>query len=154
MVEVWFYHLQNQRLERALAALTEESLARGWRVVVQAASEERLDALDEALWISSDANFLAHGRARDGDADMQPVYLTTNGENPNHARLRLFVDCADVAATIADDRAAYERVIVLFDGNDADQLEAARAQWKRLKDLGFGLAYWRQSERGGWEKKA
>jgi DNA polymerase III subunit chi len=153
MPEIWFYHLQNQRLEQALPALVEASLARGWRVVVQAASEERLDALDEALWTYADASFLAHGRARDGDAELQPIYLTTQGETPNGAKLRLFVDSADVASTLAGDAAAYERVILLFDGNDADQLDGARAQWKQLKDAGHGVVYWQQKAAGGWEKK-
>ena len=152
-MEIWFYHLQSQRLERALPALLERALGNGWRAVVQAANEERLDALDEVLWTYADASFLAHGRARDGDADMQPVYLTCGDENPNAARLRLFVDGADVSASLAAD-AAYERAILLFDGNDADQLESARAQWKLLKDRGFTLTYWQQDERGGWQKKA
>jgi DNA polymerase III subunit chi len=151
-VEIWFYHLQNQRLEAALPGLAEASLARGWRVVVQAASEERLDSLDEALWTFSDASFLAHGRARDGDAERQPIYLTTDGANPNGAKLRLFVDGADVAASL--DSAEYERIILLFDGNDADQLTAARAQWKRLKGQSLGLTYWQQDAGGKWEKKA
>jgi DNA polymerase III subunit chi len=151
-MEIWFYHLQHQPLERALPALVEASLARGWRVVVEASSEERLDALDEALWTYADASFLAHGRARDGDGEMQPIYLTTNGDNPNGAKLRLFVDGADVAASLGT--RDYERIILMFDGNDADHLEGARAQWKALKAAGFGLTYWQQRERGGWEKKA
>ena len=36
-------------------------------------------------------NFLAHGRARDGDLALQPVYLTVGLENPNGAALRLFL---------------------------------------------------------------
>ena len=44
MTEVLFYHLQRQPLERA-AHLLEQSLERGWRVVVQASSDERVDAL-------------------------------------------------------------------------------------------------------------
>ncbi len=151
-MEIWFYHLQSQPLERALPALLERALAQGWRAVVQAASEERLDALDEVLWTYADDSFLAHGRARDGDAEMQAVYLTCGGENPNAARLRLFVDGADLAGSLAPD-AAYERAILLFDGNDPDQLDAARAQWKALKSSGFALTYWQQNERGGWEKE-
>jgi DNA polymerase III subunit chi len=151
-VEIWFYHLQHQRLERALPALVEEWLARGSRIVVQATSEERLDALDETLWTYADASFLAHGRARDGDAAMQPVYLTTDAANPNGASLRLLVDGADVASSV--EGSACEHTILLFDGNDADQLAAARAQWKALKDRGLELTYWRQGERGQWEKRA
>jgi DNA polymerase III subunit chi len=152
-MEIWFYHLQSQPLERALPALLERALGQGWRAVVQATSEERLEALDELLWTYADANFLAHGRARDGDADMQPVYLTCGDENPNGARLRLFVDGADLVANLAPD-AAYERAILLFDGNDPDQLDGARVQWKALKAGGFTLTYWQQNARGGWEKKA
>jgi len=49
---------------------------------------------------------------------------------------------------------AYVRAIALFDGNDADELAEARAQWKQLKEQGLPLTYWRQSETGRWEKKA
>jgi DNA polymerase-3 subunit chi len=155
MPEVWFYHLQHQPLERALPSLLEKALERGWRVVVQASAEERLDALDDTLWTYADASFLAHGRARDGDADLQPIYLTTGSENPNGARLRLFVEGADVAKLVADEPCeAYERFILLFDGADEDQLTAARTQWKLLKEQGLSLAYWQQNGRGGWEKKA
>jgi DNA polymerase IIIc chi subunit len=63
-MEVWFYHLQSQRLEQALPALLERALANGWRTVVHASSEERLDMLDEVLWTYADASFLAHGRAQ------------------------------------------------------------------------------------------
>lgn len=152
-MEVWFYHLQSQRLEQALPALLERALANGWRTIVHATSEERLDALDEVLWTYADASFLAHGRARDGDSEMQPVYLTCAGENPNGARLRLFIDGADAAAHLAVDF-AYERAILLFDGNDLGQVGAARTQWKILKEQGVPITYWQQNERGGWEKKA
>ncbi len=150
-MEIWFYHLQHQPLERALPALIERWRAAGARIVVQATSEERLDALDEALWTYDDASFLAHGRARDGDAEMQPVYLTTDADNPNGANLRVLVEGAEVADSLD---AEYERVALLFDGNDADQLEAARQQWKRLKDKGVALTYWRQDAGGRWEKRA
>src|SRR6516164_4107811 len=50
MTEIVFYQLQRQPLERVLPTLIEKSLERGWRVVVQAASEERVEALDAHLW--------------------------------------------------------------------------------------------------------
>jgi DNA polymerase-3 subunit chi len=155
MPEIWFYHLQHQPLEKVLPSLLEKALEKGWRVVVQASAEERLDALDATLWTYADGSFLAHGRARDGDPEMQPVYLTTGAENPNGAQLRLLVEGADVPALFAGDSCDnYERLILLFDGADEDQLTGARAQWKTLKEQGRTLAYWQQGERGGWEKKA
>ena len=49
MTEILIYQLQRQPLERVLPALIEKSLERGWRVIVQAASEERVAALEDAL---------------------------------------------------------------------------------------------------------
>ncbi len=149
MAEIWFYHLTRQPLERVLPSLLEKSLERGWRAVVQTANEERLRALDDLLWTYSDESFLAHGTPHDGEPSMQPVYLTSGDENPNAAKIRFFVDGAKVVA-----QDAYDRTILLFDGNDDESLAEARTQWKALKDDGHALAYWQQNENGGWDKKA
>ena len=53
MAEVLFYHLQRQPLEAVLPTLLEKSLERGWRAVVQVATDERLAALDDHLWTFS-----------------------------------------------------------------------------------------------------
>jgi DNA polymerase-3 subunit chi len=155
-MEIWFYHLQRQSLEQALPSLIEKSLERGWRVVIQATSEERLDSLDLWLWTYSDASFLAHGRAADGDGALQPVYLTTGAETPNGAKARFFIEGADVLETLGPspaEAAACERAIVAFDGANEDELATARRQWKDLKEQGFALTYWKQSDAGRWEKQ-
>src|SRR6266404_6464604 len=74
--EILFYHLQRQPIERILPALLEKSLERGWRVVVQAASEERVEALDAHLWTYRDDSFLPHGTWREPQAQEQPILLT------------------------------------------------------------------------------
>ena len=68
MTELLFYHLQGQKLEGVLTPLLEKSLERGWRVVVQGASEERIDALDAHLWTYRDDGFLPHGTWREAEA--------------------------------------------------------------------------------------
>ena len=113
-----------------------------------------LDALDSWLWTYSDESFVAHGRACDGDSELQPVYLTAGLENPNGAALRLFIEGADMAPALAEAGAAYARAVALFDGTNADELALARAQWNELKDLGFALTYWQQGANGRWEKKS
>lgn len=149
MTEVLFYHLQKQPLERVLPELLEKCLERSWRVVVQFGSEERCDALDAHLWTYNDAGFLPHGTAKDGNAGMQPVWLTTEDENPNAATVRFLADGADVG-----DYAPYQRVVLMFDGNDPDAVDRARGQWSAAKAAGHDATYWQQSERGRWEKKA
>ena len=147
LAEVLFYHLQGQTLEEALPSLLERSLARGWRVVVQAASAERIEALDAHLWTYRDDSFLPHGTDRERDGAEQPIVLTLGDGNPNGANIRFLLEGADLPPDIA----RYERVVLLFDGGDAEAVAAARLRWKDVKARGFEATYWRQNEAGRWE---
>ncbi len=147
--EVLFYHLEQQTLEKVLPSLVEKTLERGWRAVVQAGSQERLAAIDLALWTYKDDSFLAHGSAKDGHAAAQPVYLTTTGETPNGAGVRVLVAGAEAEAF-----SGFVRLVYLFDGNDADAVTSARAQWTAAKSAGCPVTYWQQSAAGKWERKA
>jgi DNA polymerase-3 subunit chi len=150
MTEILFYHLQRQPLERVLPQLLEKSLERGWRAVVQASSDERIEALDAHLWTYRDDNFLAHGTYRESDAAMQPVLLTVHDHNPNGANVRFLIDGAPVPA----DAASYQRIVLLFDGDDDDAVADARARWTDARAQGFDATYWQADESGRWEKKA
>ncbi len=149
MTEVLFYHLTESKLEEALPALLEKSVERGWRVVLQTVGEARRDALDLHLWTYREESFLPHGTDQAEMAEHQPVLLTVTGANANGATVRFMVDGAEPA-----DLAPYERVVFMFDGYDAAQLEGARGHWKQLKTQGHQLTYWQQSEEGRWVKKA
>jgi len=148
-IEVLFYQLERAPLDKVLPGLLERTLARGWRAVVQAGSQERVEALDGLLWTYTDESFLPHGTARDGFAERQPVFLTTGEDNPNGATVLFLVDGAE-----APDLSGYLRAVYLFDGRDPDALAQARREWKRLKGDGHAATYWQQSEQGRWEKKA
>ena len=149
MTEVLFYHLEHQPLERVLPTLVERTLARGWRAVVQAGSQERVEALDTLLWTYADDSFLPHGTKHDGHLANQPVFLTAGDDNPNGATVRFLVDGAEIA-----EHTGYERIVYMFDGHDAGAVEHARAQWKTAKAAGCEVTYWQQTEQGRWEKKA
>lgn len=150
MTDILFYHLQHQPLERVLPVLLEKSVERGWRVAVEATTQERVDALDALLWTYSDESFLAHGTDREPDPAAQPVLITTGQDRPNDATVRFLVDGAPLPA----DMTPYERVVLMFDGNDPDAIDRARDQWKEAKGGGHACTYWQQSEAGRWEKRA
>ena len=150
MTEILFYHLQRQPLESVLPSLLERSLERGWRVVVQMASDERVEALDAHLWTYRDESFLPHGTPRDGEAAAQPILLTTGEDNPNAATVRFLIDGTPMPA----DAKSYDRIVLLFDGEDEDALAQARARWSEAKAQGFDVTYWQTDERGRWVKKA
>lgn len=150
MTEILFYQLNGQKLEQILTPLITRSLERGWRVAVQASSEERVEALDAHLWTWRDDAFLPHGTWREAEAAEQPVLLTINAENPNGAAVRFLVDGAAVPA----DASAYQRLVLLFDGDDPEALETARERWTSAKKDGFEVTYWRTDENGRWQRQA
>jgi DNA polymerase-3 subunit chi len=149
MAEVLFYHLTESTLEDALPGLLEKSLERGWKVVVQAGTEERRDALDARLWTFRDDSFLAHATDREAFAADQPVLLTIGAGNANGADIRFLVDGAE-----PPDLDGYQRAVFMFDGHDQAQVDAARQQWKRLKAASHTLTYWQQTPERRWERKA
>jgi DNA polymerase III subunit chi len=150
MTEVLFYQLNGQTLEQVLPPLITRSLERGWRVAVQASSEERIEALDAHLWTWRDDAFLPHGMWRDAEAAEQPVVLTVNGDNPNGAAVRFLVD----GAGMPGDAAAYQRLVLVFDGNDPEAVETARQRCGNAEADGFAVTYWRVDEHGRWERQA
>jgi DNA polymerase-3 subunit chi len=133
-----------------LPGLLERSLERSWRVVVQAGSQERIDALDAHLWTYRDDSFLPHGTDREPEAAQQPVLLSMSEANPNVANVRFLIDGAAMPA----DAESYERIVLVFDGDDEDAVTAARAQWSETKNRGFEATYWQPDETGRWVKKA
>lgn len=149
MAEVLFYHLERQPLEKVLPQLLEKALERGWRACVQAGSEERVEALSSALWTWREESFLPHGTARDGNPDLQPIWLTAGDDNPNQAAVRFLVDGA--AASSLD---GLLRAVYIFDAGDAQAVEAARTRWREAKEAGHEVTYWQQDEHGRWVKRA
>lgn len=149
MAEILFYHLTESNLESALPTLLEKSVGRGWRAVVQTGSEERRDALDQHLWLYRDDSFLPHATDHEPHAREQPIIVTAGPANPNDSQVRFLVDGAMPPALDG-----YERAVFLFDGNDGEQLEAARSHWKTLKAGGHDVTYWQQTPEGRWERRA
>jgi DNA polymerase-3 subunit chi len=147
LAEVLLYRLDRQSLEGVLPSLIAKTLARGWRAVVQAGSPERVEAISAALWTAGEDTFLAHGTVRDGNADLQPVWITCEADNPNSARVRFMVD-GEFTASFDD----LDRIVFLFDGRNEEACQRARQVWQAAKAGGHDATYWRQDGSGRWQK--
>lgn len=149
MTEIRFYHLQRTTLEGVLPILLERTLERGWRAVVMTRSEERIEALNNLLWTYRNESFLPHGSKSDGNASLQPVWLTEADENPNGANVLFLTDGA-VSANVG----LFGLCCELFGDSDEETVAAARDRWRTCLEAGHHLTYWQQNETGGWTKKA
>jgi DNA polymerase-3 subunit chi len=148
MAEIGFYHLTRTGPDQALPQLLGRTLGAGQRAAVMCASEERVAALDTALWLCPEPDWLPHGTRASGHAELQPIWLATDDAAPNGARFLFLLDGCESARL-----AAFDRVFDLFDGGDPAAVAAARRRWAAAKAAGHALSYWRQTERG-WERKA
>ena len=144
MAEIGFYHLTKSGPEHALPALLARTLAAGERALVLCPDDIRVRALDDALW---ESGWLPHGTAKDGDADLQPIWIAAEDSAPNGARFLFLVDGAETARLDA-----FTRVFDLFDGRNEEAVAAARARWRTARAANHALTYWQQGARG-WERK-
>jgi DNA polymerase-3 subunit chi len=141
--DIGFYHLTRTGPAEALPALLGRTLQAGKRAVICCAAD-RIAALDTALWLCPDPDWLPHAAA--GDPSVQPIWITAEDVAPNGAPFLFLLD--GMAATLG----RYERVFDLFDGRDEQALAAARTRWRAAKSAGYRLTYWQQGPKG-WEKK-
>jgi DNA polymerase-3 subunit chi len=147
--EAWFYHLTRLDAAATLRALLPRCLEAGWRVAVRSPDEERLRALDDALWQGPNDGFLPHGIAGGPHDAVQPVLLTT-GPAANAPDVVMALDGAEVRP---EEVRASTRVCIIFDGLDGTALEGARERWRMLTEAGVPARYWSE-ESGKWEEKA
>ena len=152
--EVMFHHLQPQPLERALPALLQKTLERGWRALVRCGNPLRIRPLSDAIWTWRDESFIPHGTPEDGNMEMQPILLVEDGfaEVSNGANILFLVEGAQPQEA---DFGRFDRICVLFPDADAALKDKARNLWKELRGRkGVLLTYWQQDARGHWERKA
>ena len=169
MTTVQFYHLTTTLLERALPKLLEKAYAGGFKVLLVANSEDRVEQLNQALWTYNPGSFLPHGSIKEGNAEKQPILLITSdklslfsprlrgelegGDMPASGGVKAFNLLAVVDGMTPEKPEAFERIIDMFDGNDPQAVEKARQRWTLYKNAGHTMSYLRQNESGGWETR-
>jgi DNA polymerase-3 subunit chi len=146
---VMFYHLTRSTIDEVVLTLAPKALAQGWRVMLRAPDRSTLERLDKQLWLAPNDAFLPHG-LEGGPHDADQPLLLGQGAPTNGAQAILLVGALPIDPTEA---AQMERIWLLFEGGDPDQVAAARIQWKAVTDAGLPAQYWNDAS-GQWEKKA
>ncbi len=146
MADIGFYHLTRTSLIAALPPLLGRTLATGEHALILCTSVEQVATIDDALWLSQNADWLPHGTAATPHPEWQPIYITDTEINPAQAKFLFLAFGADTP-----NLGAYARVFDLFDGTDENAVVAARLRWKQARETGHGVTYWKQGS-VGWEK--
>ena len=149
MTEIRFYHLRTRTAEQALPEILSKAIEGGRRVVIKTADEKAVASLNDYLWMFSADSFLPHGCKKDGHAADQPIWITTENDNPNNAEILI-----TTGGAVPEAPENYALCCEMLEDREADQVAAARTRWKSYKERGFDLIYYQQTDKGGWEKKA
>ncbi|NPD15847.1 DNA polymerase III subunit chi [Xinfangfangia sp. D13-10-4-6] len=147
MGAVKFYHLTGRSLVEAARPILTQALAQGWRVMMRSPSRPLLQELDLQLWQPS-VSFLPHGLEGGAHDSTQPVLLGA-GAAVNGAKAVMLLPGAVIDP---DEAARMERVWLLFEDADDQQMKAARQEWRAVVAAGLVAEYW-SDETGRWVMK-
>ncbi len=157
MSDINFYHLQRSSLETVLPKLLEKTMGAGKRALVMASSTQKSEQLSNHLWTYEASSWMPNGSNKDNrPKEISPLDfpiwisddLKAANDNINNAEFLFLTDNAQTT-----DLEDFQRVFVLFDGNNDFSLSQARDFWKDCKENNHDLTYWQQNERGGWDEK-
>lgn len=139
-MQVDFYQLNRDPVEQVLPAVAQRLMDEGGRLLVIDGREGALDRLSHALWEWRADSFLAHGKADEEAAEVQPILLSNDEEPLNGARHIALTD-----GQWRESALKYERVFYFF---DAETIEGARTCWRALSATeGVTPRFWRQEGR-------
>ena len=145
-MQVDFYELTRDPVERVLLRIAERVTGQGGRLLVVAGDEALARRIDAYLWDHDPAAFVPHGRAGAPSDDRQPILIADDVVPANDAKAVALADGIWREAALAFDRA--------FHFFDEATIDAARAAWRTLKDReGVTRNFWRQ-DGGKWAKVA
>ncbi len=148
MTDIRFYHLERQSLEQILPSLVTKALSNDHRIIIKTADDAQTQHLNNHLWSFDQNSFLPHGTKKEGHAEHQPVWITSEEENPNNADVLILTGGATT-----ENMKEFTLCCEMLNGNDSEAVTAARAQWKIYKEAGHEITYWQQGAKG-WEKKS
>ena len=146
--EINFYHFTSVPLLKAVPSLLKKIYDTKKNILVLCRSEEELEEFDKYLWSFSTKTFLPHGTAKDGQAEEQPIFLSTQIVKNNSPRVLLsFVDVKE------EDMQNFESVVFVFFGNKNEEfVDSMYKKYSQIKgSRKMQVKFWSQDvSTGKW----
>lgn len=148
MSQISFYHLTKTTIDEALPKLLEKVLDSDSRATLLV-SDEQKKYFDDLLWSVGGTRLIPHGINGSGDEEYQPVLITSDEENKNNSDFLVLLGNTETGFFDS-----FKRSLLIFNGNDDEELKFARDKWKSLKaNDNYELKYFFQNDKGKWQEK-
>ena len=142
-MQIDFYEVMPGNLIPSLVRLLAKIYASQQKCVFLSPNEEFVKVMDRALWTFSTREFVPHGDKSFGFSEMQPIYLTSQYENPNNASVLVMNGTFEFESY----QNIMDRLLFVFE----NETEPAEALFHNLQKDKKNVNYWRQSKMG-WGK--
>lgn len=142
-MQIDFYEVMSGNLISSLVRLLAKIYTSQKRCIFLGPNEEFVKVMDRTLWTFSTREFIPHGDKSLGFSDMQPIYLTSQYENPNNASVLVI----NGSFEFKQYQNVMDRLLFVFE----DDAETAEALFHTLQKGEKNVNYWRQSAKG-WGK--
>ena len=149
MVEIFFYQSDGPP-KNLLLTLLEKSRSQAWNVLLLCAEQAEVDFTHDQLWVQPDHHFVGIGKAGTGFDEFQPVLISDKVVYTNNPHVMILGGKCQLDQT---DVKRFERVMIIFNQNDHQELQASRTKWKTLANLGCHMKLFRQGNKG-WTQQA
>ena len=148
MTSVNFYESSADSAIRAACKLLDKVYLAGYRAVVRTADNESMHIIDKELWTFAQKSFIPHATCIDPHPELQPVYITTNEENPNQA------DICVLVGTVSGIFNKFDKTLVIFDAKDLDTSAKAQDCYNKLNLPSNVVNYYTQNTKGAWSPRS
>ena len=152
-MQVSFYHIMQPDFERSICKLIEKIYNSGLSLIVFFEQKSQVESLNKTLWTFASKSFIPHGSVYDILPESHPILISDNLENAMKLKKAdILMVCNSTLPICEAFLELPEKLIYIFHNQDIEILEGARLEYRRLKEVGAELFYYKQEEDGGWVK--
>jgi len=143
--EVSFYQVTVSPVERVLPKILERLYSElRHRCYILCEDEAQVELLNDSLWAIGGRNFLPHNTIKCEQPEMQPILLGSKLDNKNDS------DVLIVLKDHLEESTNYKKIFDIFLGLRKNDQELARIRYKKYRDLGCKIKFWKQDGEGKW----
>lgn len=147
MPDISFYEVTSSVFEKSVCQLIQKCYETGINTFVKTEDENVQELLNKTLWTFSQKVFIAHGSKNDDMPERQPVLISSEENNLNNSKILVCVGAEHSNIEV------FDRVLVIFYESSQIQRDLCRALYAKYKKQFGELTYYKQNEKGIWEKK-
>lgn len=145
MSKISFYQVMNGDIIKSACIILEKCFKNHLKTFVQVDNEDTRDLINKTLWTFAQKSFIPHGSDIDPMPERQPIYISHLDECPIDATCLMLINKTRI------DLGGYERVIIIIDGAENNNIKNASILSAELKNLGHNVEYHKQTKSGTWE---